>query len=70
MQKELAFWNAVISYIIDLQTANFLFPAIEAMVKKYLSTPLYNLQVQEINQSVYYKCEQFELKQTDIFKQV
>ena len=69
-QKEFAFWKAVIPCVVDLQTANFLFPAVEAMIKKYLTTPLYNLQVQEINQSVYYKCEQFELKQVDIFEQV
>ncbi|CAB5210828.1 unnamed protein product [Rhizophagus irregularis] len=54
----------------DLQTASFLFPAIEALIKKYLTTPLYNLQVQEINQSVYYKCEQFELNQIDMFEQI
>jgi hypothetical protein len=69
-QKEFAFWKAVIPCVIDSQTANFLFPAIEAMIKKYLANPLYNLQVQEINQSVYYKCEKFELKRTDIFEQV
>lgn len=69
-QKEFAFWKAVIPCVINLQTANFLFPAIEALVKKYLPNPLYNLQVQEINQSVYYSCERFELKQTVIFEQV
>ncbi|GBC11573.2 protein FAR1-RELATED SEQUENCE 11-like [Rhizophagus irregularis DAOM 181602=DAOM 197198] len=54
----------------DLQTASFLFSAIEVLIKKYLTTPLYNLQVQEINQSVYYKCEQFELNQIDMFEQI
>jgi len=69
-QKEFAFWKSVIPCVTSLQTANFLFPAIEAMIKKYLTNPLYNLQVQEINQSVYYKCERFELNQIDIFEQV
>ncbi len=40
------------------------------MIKKYLTNPIYTLQIQEINQSVYYKCEQFELTQIDIFEQV
>jgi hypothetical protein len=35
-QKEFVFWKAVIPCVINLQTANFLFPAIEALVKKYL----------------------------------
>ncbi|CAB4491280.1 unnamed protein product [Rhizophagus irregularis] len=69
-QKEFAFWKTVIPCVVDLQTASFLFPAIEALIKKYLTTPLYNLQVQEINQSVYYKCEQFELNQIDMFEQI
>ena len=60
-QKEYAFWKSVIPCVISSQTANFLFPAIEAMIKNYLADPLYNIQTQEINQSVYYKCEQFEL---------
>ncbi|POG71403.1 hypothetical protein GLOIN_2v1793903 [Rhizophagus irregularis DAOM 181602=DAOM 197198] len=69
-QKEFAFWKTVIPCVVDLQTASFLFTAIEALIKKYLTTPLYNLQVQEINQSVYYKCEQFELNQIDMFEQI
>ncbi|GBC16349.1 protein FAR1-RELATED SEQUENCE 11-like isoform X1 [Rhizophagus irregularis DAOM 181602=DAOM 197198] len=69
-QKEFAFWKTVIPCVVDLQTASFLFSAIEALIKKYLTTPLYNLQVQEINQSVYYKCEQFELNQIDMFEQI
>ena len=69
-QKEFAFWKAFISYIIDPQIANFLFPVVEVMIKKYLTNPIYTLQIQEINQSVYYKCEQFELTQIDIFKQI
>ena len=40
------------------------------MIKGYLTDPLYNLQIQEINQSVYYKCEQFELNQINMFEQV
>ena len=68
-QKEYAFWKSVIPCIINSQTANFLFPAIEAMIKNYLADPLYNIQTQEINQSVYYKCEQFELD-VNIFEQV
>ena len=40
------------------------------MIKVYLADPLYKLQIQEINQSVYYKCEHFELNQIDIFEQV
>ncbi|GBB94853.1 hypothetical protein RclHR1_24260002 [Rhizophagus clarus] len=68
-QKEYAFWKSVISCVVDLQTANFLFPAVETIIKNYLTDPLYNLQVQEINQSVYYKCEQFELNQFNIFEQ-
>ena len=39
------------------------------MIKNYLADPLYNIQTQEINQSVYYKCEQFELD-VNIFEQV
>ncbi len=69
-QKEYAFWKSVIPCVINLQTANFLFPAVETMIKNYLTEPLYNLQVQEINQSIYYRCEQFELNQFNIFEQV
>ena len=69
-QKEYAFWKSVIPCVISSQTANFLFLTIEAMIKVYLADPLYKLQIQEINQSVYYKCEHFELNQIDIFEQV
>jgi len=69
-QKEYSFWKSVIPCIINLQTANFLFPAVEAIIKNYLTDSLYNLQVQEINQSVYYRCEQFELNQFNMFEQV
>jgi len=69
-QKEYAFWKSVIPCVIDLQTANFLFPAIEKMIKGYLTDSLYNLQIQEINQSVYYRCEHFELNQVNMFEQV
>jgi hypothetical protein len=69
-QKEYAFWKSVIPCVINPQTANFLFPAIEAMIKGYLTNPLYNLQIQEINQSVYYKCEHLESNQINIFGQV
>lgn len=69
-QKEYAFWKSVIPCVIVSQTANFLFPAVETIIKNYLTDPLYNLQVQEINQSVYYRCEQFDLNQFNIFEQV
>jgi len=69
-QKEYAFWKSVIPCVINPQTANFLFPAVEVMIKGYLTNPLYNLQIQEINQSVYYKCEHFELNQVNMFEQV
>ncbi|CAG8755466.1 1892_t:CDS:2, partial [Rhizophagus irregularis] len=68
-QKEYAFWKSVIPCVIVSQTANFLFPAVETIIKNYLTDPLYNLQVQEINQSVYYRCEQFDLNQFNIFEQ-
>ncbi|CAB5394607.1 unnamed protein product [Rhizophagus irregularis] len=66
-QKEYAFWKSVIPCVIVSQTANFLFPAVETIIKNYLTDPLYNLQV---NQSVYYRCEQFDLNQFNIFEQV
>jgi hypothetical protein len=40
------------------------------MIKSYLTDPLYNLQIQEINQSVYYRCEYLELNQINMFEQV
>lgn len=69
-QKEYAFWKSVIPCVINLQTANFLFSAVEKMIKGYLTDPLYNLQIQEINQSVYYRCESFELNHINMFEQV
>ena len=42
-QKEYAFWKSVIPCVIDLQTANFLFPAVETVIKNYLTDSLYNL---------------------------
>jgi hypothetical protein len=69
-QKEYVFWKSVIPCVINPQTANFLFPEIEKMIKSYLTDPLYNLQIQEINQSVYYKCEYIELNQINMFEQV
>jgi hypothetical protein len=69
-QKEYAFWKSVIPCVISPQTANFLFPAVQAMIKGYLTDPLYDLQVQEINQSVYYKCECLDFNQVNILEQV
>ena len=69
-KKEYAFWKSTIPCIINQQTANFLFPAVEVMLKRYLTNTLYNLQIQEVNQSVFYNCDRLKLNQIDMLEQV